>query len=249
MGIAWFIRHGESESNSGLRVLYPDGAGLTALGLAQAELAATWFTEAPRLFVTSPFRRTTLTAEPARRRFPATPHEVWPVQEFTTLGNFVGRHSTLEERQPLLREYWKRSDPFESEVGGESFADLLARVAATVARLRALPDDGVIAIYSHGLFMGALCWALLTGSFVATPARMAQYRNLRRAIDLPNGARLRVRLSADGATWLSGIERLPSDDPTIAGEEDGTGTLEGHEFQPRRGPRREGDTLEQRGAD
>lgn len=250
MSRAWFFRHGESDSNSGLPVLYPDGTGLTARGAAQAERIAGRFDAPPDLIVTSSFRRTLLTAEPLRRRFPGVPHAVWPVEEYTYLGSFVGRVSTLAERAPLARDYWARCDPSEREGDqGESFADLLARVEGVVARLRALPDNTFVAVFSHGLFMGALCWALLTGSFAVSPARMAQYRNIRRSIDIPNGARLRVQLAADGDAWLSAIESLPnSGDAAIAGEEDTAGTLEGQELQPRRGGGQEGVARDEAGA-
>ena len=100
----------------------------------QAELVARAIAEVPALIVTSPYRRARETAEPTIGRFPAAACRVWPVQEFTYLGDLYGRSSTASEREPHVRAYWDQADPGRRHSDhSESFTDLLTRSSDCLA--------------------------------------------------------------------------------------------------------------------
>src|SRR5690348_4865955 len=62
MQTIWFIRHGESEGNVGVRTIDPASIQLTTKGQEQARQVAQAFHEAPALIVTSPYMRAKQTA-------------------------------------------------------------------------------------------------------------------------------------------------------------------------------------------
>lgn len=206
MSTVWLIRHGESVSNADLPTKHPVVSELTSRGYEEAGCIARAFTKAPDLIVISPYVRARETAVSTQDRFPHTPVEVWPVYEFTYLhpGRYDG--TTGSQREPFAQAYWERNDPFEKEAGaGESFAELLARVQQTVARLQAHPAR-FMAVFSHGLFLRALLWSLLIGSVQSTPEAMTQYLHFVQAVRMPNGAIVRVKFRHDGPALFSGFE-------------------------------------------
>ena len=186
----FLIRHGESESNAGLPSADPGSAPLTPDGHRQARQIARVLPDVPALIVTSPYLRARQTAQPTISRFPATACQEWPVQEFTYLGDLHGRTSTAAERQPWARAYWDQADPHHASPGAESFTDLLQRTAGFLDRLGAL-RSGPVVVFTHGLFMRAVAWSLLTG--ITTPGQ-DQMRSFRRfASQLPDPQRRRHR--------------------------------------------------------
>lgn len=205
---AWLIRHGESESNAGLPTQGPAVSALTAVGREQAELVAQVFWEPPVLIAASPFRRALQTAEPTIRRFPDVPYEEWPVEEFTYLGKLHALDTTAEERLPYAEEYWRRSDPtYVNGDDGESFADLMRRVDDVMARAAAYPD-GLVAVFTHGLFMRALAWSILTGRPAGAEVDSRWMRDYRRFADsyrVPNGCILELRRNALGVLTIGPV--------------------------------------------
>jgi 2,3-bisphosphoglycerate-dependent phosphoglycerate mutase len=200
---AWLIRHGESESNAGAPSADPGACLLTARGQDQANRLAAALPAAPSLIVTSPYRRAAQTAEPTIARFPHTRHEEWPVQEFTYLGMFHDRLSTSDERRPYVVDYWNRADPHLSLGGAETFAGLLDRAHDCLSRLGAQPA-GPVAVFTHGMFMRAVIWTLLTG---ADPD-MRTFHRFSGGLAVPNGAVVEVRFPLGavpqvvaGAAW------------------------------------------------
>jgi probable phosphoglycerate mutase len=191
----WLIRHGESESNAGLSSSVPGSSPLTALGRRQAERIAQEIPDVPALIVTSPFVRARQTARPTISRFPRAECQEWPVQEFTYLGELHGRTMTPPEREPHVQAYWKRSDPYDASGGGESFAGLLRRVTDCLSRL-AVPRPGPVAVFTHGYFMRAVAWSLLTGVSTPDGQQMRNFRSFAHSYLIPNGSI--VELSAAG---------------------------------------------------
>ena len=190
---AWLIRHGQSESNAGLPTQGPGTAPLTALGRTQAAQVAAAFTEPPALIVSSTFERARQTARPTRERFPDVPYEEWPVHEFTFLGDKHRRGSTNEQRRPHALAYWARRDPAYTGSGdGESFKQLIARTCDLRERM-ARQGDGLIAVFTHGLFMRALLWSLSTGITDPDAAAMAAFYAFARVWTIPNGAIVELR--------------------------------------------------------
>ena len=204
--LAWLIRHGESESNAGTPSAQPGASPLTARGWEQAEGLAATLPEVPALIVTSPYRRAAQTAEPTVARFPDVRREEWPVQEFTYLGDFHARTSTSEERRPYVLDYWHRADPHLSLGGAETFAGLVARANACLTRLAAQPD-GPVAVFTHGLFMRAVAWVVLTGG-TADHDGMRAFHRFMTGIAVPNCAVMGLRFPTGapptlvaGAAW------------------------------------------------
>jgi 2,3-bisphosphoglycerate-dependent phosphoglycerate mutase len=158
----FLIRHGESESNAGLPSADPGSAPLTPDGHRQARQIARALADVPALIVTSPYLRVRQTAQPTISRFPAAACQEWPVQEFTYLAGLHGRTSTATERQPYARAYWDQADPDHASPGAESFTGLIGRTADFLDRLSA-QRSGPVMVFTHGLFMRAVAWSLLTG--------------------------------------------------------------------------------------
>lgn len=171
----WLVRHGESESNAGAPSADPGAPVLTARGRVQADRLAAALPEAPALIVASPYLRAAQTAAPTIARFPRVRRAEWPVQEFAYLGTFHHRLSTSDERRPHVVEYWRRADPQLSVGGAESFAELLVRVGDCVDRLSREPA-GPVVVFTHGQFMRAVVWVLLTGGSADADGMRAFHR-------------------------------------------------------------------------
>ena len=199
----FLIRHGESGSNAGLPSADPGSAPLTPEGHRQARQIARVLADVPALIVTSPFLRARQTAQPTISRFPGAECQEWPVQEFTYLAALHGRASTAAERQPYARAYWDRADPDHADPGAESFTGLIGRAAGFLDRLSA-QGSGPVAVFTHGLFMRAAAWSLLTG--ITTPSQ-EQMRGFRRFADrylIPNAGVIELRQAGRDAPVLLG---------------------------------------------
>ncbi len=156
---AWLIRHGESTANAGAASKDAASAALTETGWRQARAVAARIEFVPDLIVVSPYLRARQTAAPTAERFPGTPIETWPVQEFTYLSPVRCANTTMEQRRPLVDAYWKLADPDGIDgPGAESFAQMLERVRVAARRIEAL-GTGAVVIFTHGHFMQA--WRLL----------------------------------------------------------------------------------------
>ena len=202
----WLIRHGESVSNANLRTSHPAESALTEVGFRQANQIAAAFVDEPDLIVVSSYLRARQTAVPTLARFPHVPQEEWPVHEFTYLHPIRYEGTTGEERRPLALAYWERSDPHEKEGGGgESFAELLTRVQETVTCLRQHPAQ-FITVFSHGLFLRALIWSVLTGITEANPKTMKRYSHFTQAAQIANGAIIKAHFPPNGPLFISSFD-------------------------------------------
>ena len=153
---AIFIRHGESTGNAGIPCHDLATIELTERGQEQAHHVAASWTEAPALIVTSPYTRTRQTAAPTIARFPDTPVEVWPIEEFTYLQPARWNGTRSAERMPHLEHYWSEADPTYCDgEGAESFGALLARCEAALTRLAAMPAGSLAYVFGHGQFIQA----------------------------------------------------------------------------------------------
>jgi 2,3-bisphosphoglycerate-dependent phosphoglycerate mutase len=203
----FLVRHGESESNAGRSSADPASIPLTEAGHRQADEVARAIAEVPALIVTSPFLRARQTAQPAVSRFPGARCQEWPVQEFTYLGDLHGRATSAAERAPHAQAYWDRADPLGASPGAESFAGLLSRTTDFLGRLSA-QENGPVVVFTHGLFMRAVAWALLSG--VTTPDQ-EQMRGFRRFADryrVPNAGVMELRRTGSGVPALLGGSTL-----------------------------------------
>jgi probable phosphoglycerate mutase len=144
------VRHGQSEWNAaGLMQGQTPHVPLTDLGHQQAAAAAAELAEltrggaGPGALVSSDLRRALQTAEhcAARTGLPVTTAPALREQGY---GVLEGRPS---------RELWDLvdwTDPHWSAEGGESLAQLHARVGGYLAVLRADPPAAVVALVTHG---------------------------------------------------------------------------------------------------
>jgi len=139
------VRHGQSEWNAEGRMQGQTAhVPLTALGHEQAAAAAEQLAQrGPGALISSDLRRAVQTAEHCAR---ATRLELLTTPALREQG-----YGVLEGRPS--RELWDVvdwTDPHWSAEGGESLAELHARVAAFVEELRADPPADVVALVTHG---------------------------------------------------------------------------------------------------
>jgi 2,3-bisphosphoglycerate-dependent phosphoglycerate mutase len=142
----WFIRHGETDWNSDNRIQGASDVPLNHTGRAQARaLAPRLGHEAFDAIYASDLVRASDTARTA-----VPDATVTLDSRLRELAYGVLEGQSWDRLDDGLREtvrHWQ-GDPYTRRVpGGESFADLSARVAAFVADL---PDRGRFAVFSHG---------------------------------------------------------------------------------------------------
>lgn len=165
------VRHGQSLANSGGKTADHIFNPLTSLGHAQAQSFADRLDCAPSLIIVSPFQRAQQTAEPIIQRFPHSPVEEWPIEEFTFLNPARHRDSTEADRWPYSTAFWQRSDPaYIDGPGAESFSQFLDRAREAIRRLIARNPGGCVLLVTHGFFMQAFRLVLLFPS--ATDAEL-----------------------------------------------------------------------------
>ncbi|RBY94062.1 histidine phosphatase family protein [Blastococcus sp. TBT05-19] len=139
------VRHGQSEWNAqGLMQGQTAHVPLTAFGHSQAELAAAELAGlAPGVLISSDLLRAVQTAEHCARAT-GLPIATTPALREQGYGVLEGRPS---------RELWDVvdwTDPSWAAEGGESLAELHARVAAFLGQLCADPPADVVALVTHG---------------------------------------------------------------------------------------------------
>ena len=191
-----FVRHGESTGNAGVPSFDLSKLELTDTGRAQAERTAASWQHTPTLIAMSPYLRTHLTAEPTIQRFPDTPVEILPMEEFTYLEPSRWNGTSRQTRLPHIEAYWGNSDPSHCDgPGAESFETLLARVERTLRRFESLPDDSLVYAFSHGQFMQGVRQSLLHPSWSAQQ-KMAHFWAFNAEHPILNADQLEVRFQA-----------------------------------------------------
>jgi 2,3-bisphosphoglycerate-dependent phosphoglycerate mutase len=207
MPTVWFIRHGQSQSDAGLRTIRPVLTELTKRGVEEAECVAKAFSRKPSLIITSKYPRTQQTAQPTIKRFPFpdTKQEQWDVYEFTYLSWSHSSFMSMEERRPMVDDFWERNDPSYSDgEGAESFIQFMSRVVGVLERLRYTKED-FIAVFTHGYFMQAVLWLLRTIPSRIDSDSMREFRDQLETSCVPNGAILPVKLRRGDKTWVGDI--------------------------------------------
>ncbi len=206
MATVWFIRHGQSISNANLPTKHPKLSELTPQGHEEAKQIVQAFDRKPDLIVVSPYVRARQTAVPTITHFDPIPVEEWPVFEFTYLHPERYNGTRGSDRGLIARAYWERNDPFEKEMGGgESIAELMARVNQLIDRLQQHPAK-FVAIFSHGLFLRALIWIILSGSHEPTADAMKRYAHFVQSVWMPNGSILKTTFDNHKPITLAGFD-------------------------------------------
>ncbi len=206
MPVVWFIRHGESESNANLKTSHPALSALTPQGEIEARQTAAAVPTPPDLIVVSSYLRAQQTAVPTLQKYPQTPGETWPVEEFTYLHPLHYHDTTGADRWPAAKAYWEKNDPDLKDDGeGESFMELMARVTALRTRLAAHPAAFIV-MFSHGMFLRALLHHCLIGQPEPNAELMQRYHNFLWAVHMPNCAILKTTIDANGRFTFSGFD-------------------------------------------
>ncbi len=207
----WLIRHGESAANAGLATISPDSIPLTERGFRQAESIAENFPVSPSLIVVSPYLRAKQTSEPSIRRFVSAQVQDWVVQEFTYLNAIRCGQSTSAERKPLVDEYWNRSSvDYCDGNGAESFGDFISRARNTLEDFKNSVHE-TIAVFSHGQFIRAMMWLVLTDRKEINSNSMREFQHFLIAVPFQNTAMVKITF-IEMETFLSPIiiEHLPT---------------------------------------
>lgn len=196
MSTVLLIRHSESLSNIGLPSLRPETVELTENGWLQAEAISQYLNQGTQLdfIVTSSFKRTKQTAQPTLSLFPKVPRDVWPVHEFTYLGQQHDILSSINERRPIVQNYWQQCKPSAVDsTDSESFVSFIKRIKQFQNLLRETSYDR-IAVFSHEQFICAFLWCLQRGWPNLSQDDMKDYREFLNANHIPNGGIVKVQL-------------------------------------------------------
>jgi len=206
MTTVWFIRHGQSISNANLPTKHPERSELTPQGHEEAKRIVKVFDQKPDLIVVSPYVRAKQTAVPTVTHFDPVPVEEWPVHEFTYLHPERYNGTRGSDRGPIARAYWERNDPFEKEMGGgESFAELMERIHKLMDQLHK-HQANFITIFSHGLFLRALTWMILTGQRTPNEDAMRRYSHFVQSTRMPNGSILKATFNGTRPIPIAGFD-------------------------------------------
>ncbi len=205
----WFIRHAQSEGNAGKKTTSSKENPLTDLGHRQAAALSEYLCgigKKPGLLVYSDFIRTQQTMAPFVEANPDIPIEKWNIHEFTYLSAEKYNNTTVEERMPGRKEFWKKNDMFyRDDKTSESVSDLVTRTTDTITSALMNPNDFIM-VFSHGTFIKVLWMMLAQGDLIGGYMKYwPTVKKLRRwtdSISFPNTAMLKVK-TEDGALWLN----------------------------------------------
>jgi ribonuclease H / adenosylcobalamin/alpha-ribazole phosphatase len=153
------VRHGETEPNRLGRLLGRADPSLNERGRQQAEALATSLAlgPTPDVVVTSPLQRARETAAAIST---ATGSPIRVDERLIELDYGEWDDRPLQEIPADIAARW-RSDPTFAAPGGESLADLRARITPCAEALFAQAADGVTVVVSHvSPIKSIVCWAL-----------------------------------------------------------------------------------------
>lgn len=202
--VVWMIRHGQSDANAGRASNDPAMIPLSPTGHRQAAKVALALGCAPDLILSSPFLRARQTARTTRDSYPRVGFEEWPIQEFSYLGHLHGRATTAAQRRPLVDAYWSAADPsHRDDENSESFLDVLARAQRFLVRL-SRHEARSVAAFTHGMFMRAVVWVLLTGETTPSTDGMRRFYRFRTTYSIPNCSIIELTLHSERGNRVLG---------------------------------------------
>ncbi len=200
----WFIRHGESVANAGARTTEASSYPLTQMGFRQAAQIAKALPHSPQLIIHSPYIRAAQTAQPAIQRFADVPLEEWPVQEVQYLDPAKCAGTTQDERRAMSIEYWERSDPDYAAPDAESFVHFIERVRQSLVALSQRKERSIF-VFSHGQFMSAVAWLLLSRPSEIDSVAMRRFYQFIHGYTVPNCGVMPVYFHECGSLSLGGL--------------------------------------------
>lgn len=211
----WYIRHAESVANAGSVTTEASIYSLSPRGFTQAEDFARHIQGLdvrPDAIVHSTYVRARETAIPTIGVLPGVPVEEWPVQEVQYLDPAKCIGTTQDQRRDLAIEYWERCDPDHAEPGAESFSAFIGRVSAALDRIAARKER-LTYVFTHGQFMSATAWLLLTRPAKLDCHAMRAYWEFIHSFSVPNCSVLPISFHDHGGISLGEL-RVP---PGITG--------------------------------
>jgi alpha-ribazole phosphatase len=145
------VRHLETDESLRGRAYGALDVPLSARGVRQAEQLASSLEALPLEAVySSPLRRALETAGPVARRHGLEPIATEALRELD-FGEVEGLlYEEVEANRPELFSSWMREPTRTTFPGGESFADLRARVLPAVEQIRTAHAGRAVAVVSHG---------------------------------------------------------------------------------------------------
>lgn len=171
MKLIW-IRHGETEWNREFRLQGTSDIPLNETGRWQAErVAETVNIGLDRVYV-SPLNRTRRFAQPLAARLGLEITELAELREMY-FGRWEGSaYFEMESEDRLALDEWGRAPHLSSPPGGESLAEVAARVTKALKRMEAeLGREGAAAVITHGGVIRALV-ALVLGAELSVAGRL-----------------------------------------------------------------------------
>lgn len=151
MSRIFLIRHGTTDWNLSGRLQGHSDLGLNARGLEQAAaVAARLKAEKIDLIYSSDLKRAwkTATIIAAEHGMPVT---TLPELREIHFGDWEGQtYASIQAREPHSTESWKKDLTHFAPPGGESLAQMAARVADVLARLNSSRAEDCLAIVAHG---------------------------------------------------------------------------------------------------
>jgi len=190
----FFIRHGQSESNSGAVTEYPKTTNLTDLGRKQADRLAAVLNQPPDLIITSSYSRAIQTALPTMDKYPEARREEWNIHEFTYLNPMKYYKTTKVDRKPMTKKYWEALDPESHDREAESFYDFYDRCLEAYEKLQGRKER--IFIFTHGHVIRMWMWFFMVGIPQRRLKTMKKYSYLRNGLYIPNAGMVNLSLSS-----------------------------------------------------
>lgn len=181
-----FVRHGESEANTG-GISRPNAEIiLTEKGQQQAQKVAEHWQDAPSQIYVSEFIRTTQTAQPLMDKYEIQPIQLAGLNEFNTFGYDYVKGLTGQQRLPLTLAYWRKADP-EERCGelGQTYQEFCTQVAEFIPMLLTLEDNSVL--FGHGMWFTQLMWQTLGfGQHITTSKNMKSFMKFHMSLHVRN---------------------------------------------------------------
>ncbi len=157
------VRHGETAPNRDGLGLGRADAPLTERGLRQTAAAVERLAAAPvDRILTSPLTRAAAIARGLAERTGA-PLDVREALIEMDVGETEGLpFAEMRARFPAFLDAWRAPDPADALMpGGESLAQVAARLEPLAAELHAFPDDSAVTVVSHNFVIRLLICRLL----------------------------------------------------------------------------------------
>ena len=156
----YFVRHGESEGNTGIFIQTAE-TPLTEKGVEQAKIIANRISNLEfDLLVASTYHRAIQTAEfiskVTKKPFITSDllvERLRPSEQFNTLQNSL-------ESQKSQEQYLAAFVLGEKYKDGESYYEITNRAKAALEFLEKLPEEKIVVV-SHGMFLRVICAVLL----------------------------------------------------------------------------------------